>query len=195
MKKFRTVLLAFCMAGLMAGCGSTADVETTSVIIDKKGAITQVIVEDFNQPYYNADELKGEIEQKAGQYNTSSGNEKAIVLDSLSVSDQGVVKVKLEFAGWQDYTGFNEKLLFVGTVSEAYSAGYTFPDMTIAADGSRLDSADVLEKGDMHIAIMEETQSIRVPAKIAYYSEGASLSDEKTAVNLNEGQTAFIIYE
>lgn len=195
MKKIRTVLLVLCMMGLMAGCGGVADADTTSVIIDKKGAVTQVIVEDFNQPYYNVDELKSEIEQKAGQYNASSGNEKAIVLDSLSVSDQGVVKVTLEFAGWQDYTGFNEKLLFVGTVSEAYNAGYTFPDMKVAQDGSRLGSADVLEKGDMHIAIMEESQSIRVPTKIAYYSEGISLSGEKTAVNLNEGQTAFVIYE
>ncbi len=195
MKKLCAVLCTVCMMFLMAGCGNVADAESTSVIIDKKGAITQVIVESFDQPYYNADELRSEIEQKAGQYNTSSGNEKAIVLDLLEVSDQGVIKVKIEYAGYQDYTAFNEKLLFIGTVSEAYHAGYAFPDMTQAAGGSDLSASDVLEKGEKHMVIMDEAQQLKVPGKILYYSQGISLADEKTAVNLNDGQTAFVIYE
>lgn len=195
MKKVYTVLLALCIAGIVCGCSAKTDVDKTSVIIDKKGAVTQVIVEDFSQPYYNQEELKSQIEQKAAQYNQSCGNQEGAVLDELDVSEQGQIKVRMKFAGSQDYTSFNEKLLFVGTVSDAYSAGYSFPDMTAVSDGGRLAASEVLEKGGMHIAVLEESQQLKLPGKIAYYSEGVSLIDDKTAINLNEGQTAFVIYE
>lgn len=195
MKKIHTVLLALCMAGIVCGCSAKADADKTSVIIDKKGAVTQIIVEDFSQPYYNQEELKEQIEQKAAQHNQSCGNQEGAVLDELDVSEQGQIKVRMKFAGCQDYASFNEKLLFVGTVSEAYSAGYSFPDMTAVTDGGRLAASEVLEKGGMHIVVIEETQQLKLPGKIAYYSEGVSLVDDKTAINLNEGQTAFVIYE
>lgn len=198
MKKISVVLVSLCLMLTLGACAGlpfgTADADATSVIVDKKGTITQIIVESFEQSYYNADELKAEIESKAEQYNTRIGKESAVVLKDMNLSEDKQIKVRMQYAEAANYSEFNEKLLFAGTISEAYAAGYSFVDMK-AADGQSLSAQDVLEKGDMHVVIMEEAQQAITPSKIAYVSDGVSIVDDKLAVNMNEGQIAFIIYE
>ena len=64
-----------------------------------------------------------------------------------------------------------------------------------SVDGSQISESDVLELGDKNAVILEEQQQVKVHGKITHISDGISLVDEKTAVNLNEGQTGCIIYE
>ena len=45
------------------------------------------------------------------------------------------------------------------------------------------------------MVVLEEAQQVIVPGNICYISDGVSVVEEKRAVNLNEGQNAFIIYE
>ena len=156
MKKRNMVFLMAAMLCLLSACGKETDVDTNTVIIEKKGQITEAIVEDFEQPYYDQEELKREIED--------------------------------------DYTSFNEKQLFAGKVADVYARGYSFPQMK-SVDGSQISEADVLELGDKNAVILEEQQQVKVHGKITHISDGISLVDEKTAVNLNEGQTGCIIYE
>lgn len=193
MKKWRAVFLMVCVAGLLCACQKETDVDTNTVIIDKKGQITEAIVEEFDQPYYDLDELKSNIEGQVASYNTQSGNEEAVSLDKIELTEQ-TVHVNITFADYNAYTGFNEKELFAGTVADAYSAGYEFPQMK-QTDGTAISQADVLELGEKHAVILEEQQQVKVPGKITHISDGVSLVDDKTAVNLNEGQKAFIIYE
>ena len=193
MKKWRAVFLMVCVAGLLCACQKETDVDTNTVIIDKKGQITEAIVEEFNQPYYDLDELKSNIEGQVASYNTQSGNAEAVSLDKIELTEQ-TVHVNITFADYNAYTGFNEKELFAGTVADAYSAGYEFPQMK-QTDGTAISQADVLELGEKHAVILEEQQQVKVPGKITHISDGVSLVDDKTAVNLNEGQKAFIIYE
>ena len=193
MKKWRAVFLMVCVACLLCACQKETDVDTNTVIIDKKGQITEAIVEEFNQPYYDLDELKSNIEGQVASYNTQSSNEEAVSLDKIELTEQ-TVHVNITFADYNAYTGFNEKELFAGTVADAYSAGYEFPQMK-QTDGTAVSQADVLELGEKHVVILEEQQQVKVPGKITHISDGVSLVDDKTAVNLNEGQKAFIIYE
>lgn len=193
MKKWRTAFLMVCIACLLCACQKETDVDTNTVIIDKKGQITEAIVEEFNQPYYDLDELKSDIEGQIASYNAQSGSEEAVILDKIELTEQ-TVHVNLIFADYNAYTGFNEKELFAGTVADAYSAGYEFPQMK-QTDGTVISQADVLELGEKHVVIMEELQQVKVPGRITHISDGVSLVDDKTAINLNEGQTAFIIYE
>lgn len=198
MKKLSVVLVTLCLMFSLCACEApsfgSVDADTTSVVIDKKGGITQIIVESFEQPYYNAQELQSEIETKAAQYNTRVNKEEAVKLDDLTLSEDKQIKVKLEFDGADDYSAFNEKLLFVGTVSQAYDAGYTFVDMK-GIQGETLSAQGVLEKGDMYVVITDELQQVITPSKIAYVSEGVSIADDKIAVNGANGQRSFIIYE
>lgn len=196
MKKMKALLLSGCLIGLLCGCGAGTKIDTNTVILDKKGAVTEAIVEDFSQPYYDADELKAEIESKAAKYNSETGVEDAVSLEKLELSEDKVISVRLTFKSCGDYASFNEKELFAGTVADAYAAGYTFSSMKdVNQENVVLSAEDVLEKGSMHIVILEEAQQVIVPSDICYISDGVSLVSKKQAVNLNEGERAFIIYE
>lgn len=197
MKRIKAILAAGCMAGLLCACGMIGEnIDATTVKFQKDGGVTQIIVEDFSQPYYNAEELERDITAKISEYNAKAGAEDAIVLKDVALGEDKRISVKLDFKNCADYKTFNEKELFCGTVADAYSAGYEFTTMRdVAQESVVLSSADVLEKSDMHMVILEEAQQVIVPGKICYISDGISMVDEKRAVNLNEGQKAFIIYE
>ena len=197
MKKIKISLLVGCVTVILSACNMFGgSVDTTTVSFDKDGTVTETIVEDFAQPYYDVEELKNDIASEVSAYNAKAGDEKAVVLGDVELSDEKVVRVEMEFKGYADYKAFNEKELFWGTVAEAYSAGYEFTSMRdVSREGVVLSAADVLEKGDAHIVILEEAQQVIVPGKIVYISDGVSLVEEKRAVNLNEGQRAFLIYE
>lgn len=196
MKNRLCVLLAALSVLCITGCGEPKqiDVDTNSVMVDKKGIITQAIVEDFSQPYYNADELQKEIETKISTYNTSAGTEDAITLDRFELSDSKVLSVYIKYQAGSDYFNFNEKDFFAGTVAEANEKGNILPNMK-ASDGSSVSESEILENGDYGIIITEEAQQILTPKPIAFVSEGVSIIDENTAVNLNEGEKAYVIYK
>ena len=194
MKKRNMIFLMAAMLCLLSACGKETDVDTNTVIIEKKGQITEAIVEDFEQPYYDQEELKREIEDKISQFNTQSGDGKeAVELEKFELEDK-VIRVNITFPDSDAYTSFNEKQLFAGKDADVYARGYSFPQMK-SVDGSQISEADVLELGDKNAVILEEQQQVKVHGKITHISDGISLVDEKTAVNLNEGQTGCIIYE
>lgn len=197
MKRIKAILTVGCMALLLCACDMIGgSVDTTTVSFQKDGGVTQIIVEDFSQPYYNAEELEGDITSKIMDYNAKTGVEDAIVLKDVKLGEDKRICVKIEFKSSADYKSFNEKELFCGMVADAYREGYEFTTMRdVAQEGVVLSAADVLEKGDMHMIILEEAQQVIVPGKICYISDGISIVEEKRAVNLNEGQKAFIIYE
>ena len=196
MRKLRTVLLLGCMASFICACGLGNKVDTNTVAFDKNGEVTETIVEDFSQPYYDIEELKTDIQAEISQYNAKAGSEDAVKLGDMELTDEKVICVEMEFKSSADYKAFNEKELFWGTVADAYGAGYEFTSMRdVSQEGIVLSAKDVLEKGDMHIVILEEAQQVIVPGKIAYTSDGVSLVEESRAVNLNDGQKAFILYE
>ena len=196
MRKLRTVLLLGCMASFICACGLGNKVDTNTVAFDKNGEVTETIVEDFSQPYYDIEELKTDIQAEISQYNAKAGSEDAVELGDVELTDEKVIYVEMEFKSSADYKAFNEKELFWGTVADAYGAGYEFASMRdVSQEGIVLSAKDVLEKGDMHIVILEEAQQVIVPGKIAYTSDGVSLVEESRAVNLNDGQKAFILYE
>ena len=197
MKKGKLILLVGCFALSLCACGMLGGkVDTTTVSFEKNGEITETIVEDFSQPYYDVEELKGDITTKISEYNAKAGDAEAVTLGDVELNEEKTVFVDMHFKSATDYKAFNDKELFWGTVADAYGAGYEFTSMRdVAQEGVVLSASDVLEKGDMHMVILEEAQQVIVPGKICYISDGISLIEEKRAISLNEGQIAFIIYE
>lgn len=197
MKKIKILFLAGCLTALLGACGlAGGKIDTTTVSFNKDGTIKETIVEDFSQPYYDMEELKSDISSEISAYNNATGDQEAVVLGDVELSEDKQIHVEIEFKSYKDYKAFNEKELFWGTVADAYNAGFEFTSMRdVMQEGVVLSAADVLEKGDMHMVVLEEAQQLIVPGKIAYISDGVSVIEEKRAVNLNEGQNAFIIYE
>ena len=182
MKKRKLLVAVTGLSMLLGACAFTDDVDTTTISVDKKGAVKETIIEDFDKDYYDAAELSQMIEQEITEYNSRVSADGNVELSSCEeIADGAQIKVVIEYASFADYHDMNGRVLFAGTVSDAYNAGYEFV-ATQSADGQSIDGAKVLEMGDKYIVISEETLSIKTDGKIVYVSEGVSIVGDKTAV-------------
>ena len=196
MKKRRLLVAVTGLSLLLGACGFMEDVDTTTISVDKKGAVKETIIEDFDKDYYDAAELSQMIEQEITEYNSRFSAGGNVELSSCEEIEEGAqIKVVIEYASSTDYQNMNGRVLFAGTVSDAYNAGYEFVSMQ-SADGQSVDAAKVLELGDKHMVISEEALSIKAAGKILYVSEGVSIAGDKTAVLPDDGEKlSYIIYE
>lgn len=196
MKNKRLLLAVTCLTLLLCGCAFSKDVDTTTIIIDKKGMVVESIVEDFDKDYYHADDLESMITREIQEYNSTAGGEK-VKLDSFEQTEDGKqVKVEIQYGSADDYKQMNERELFCGTVSDAYNAGYEFVSMTDQETGAAVSKEGVLELGSKKIVISEEALDIRVSGKITHVSEGVTVKDNKTATLPDDGESlSYVIYE
>ena len=125
--RIKNMIPAMLMAAvILTGCGAqqAQALDETGIILDKDRRVTQVIVESFDRSYYNADELRSQIEAKITQ---AAGDKDSprVKLQKFELSEDGQLSVGIEFATGDDYASFNGKTLFTGTVDEAAAKGYT----------------------------------------------------------------------
>lgn len=66
MRKSVCFCLLICMLSVLAGCGGSVPAEST-IALDKKGKITDTIVEEFDKDFYDSEELQSEIECGTGR--------------------------------------------------------------------------------------------------------------------------------
>jgi len=191
-KKSMRILLALSLMLLMGGCafGNKAVSENT-IIVDKDGIISGIIVEEFQDEDYEQEELEQLIEEKIATFN--QGGEQ-IKLEKFEVSE-GKTYVHLSYQTAQDYKEFNNEDLFSGSVSDAGSAGYEFVDVKSVKEGeSGLDAGSVSQKSGMKILIFEEPVAVRVAGTIAYVSDGVTVTGKKEAKADGEG-LFYVLYE
>lgn len=194
MKKKRLVMAVAGLALLLGGCAFGGQIDTTTISVDKKGVVTETIVESFEKDYYDITGLETMVSGEITTYNNAAGSE-AVKLKSCEEMDTQQVKVTIEYVSSNDYTNMNDRELFCGTVSDAYSAGYEFTAMK-SEDGQSIEGTKILELGEKGMVISEEALSIRVPGKIVYVSEGVNMVGENTAVLPDDGdKLSYIIYE
>ena len=128
MKKSTTGLfgiLVLLLASLwMTGCQDLKNVKESTVTVDKKGAVTEALVEDFSAENYDAEELKDSVKKLVKSYNAQVGKER-VTIQQMEVRG-GTAKVTLHFETDEDYRGFNQTDFFSGPVKEAMEAEYPF---------------------------------------------------------------------
>ena len=197
MKKIGLMLLSVLISMALFGCGQEKSDDTTTITVEKSGKIVGSIVEDFDKEYYSEDELKEMIASDIAKFNNSSDGE-SVKLNSISVSD-GVAKTTLTYKDAESYAGFNDVILFEGTVAEAYNAGYSFDDVTLKSateDGVTLDKSGILAEGSMHIVITDENEKIKTYKNIAYISSNVTLVNKKeAAVAETEEPVTYILFK
>lgn len=196
MKRFKYgVCMIACMMALTA-CTEGKTTEETTVAIDKKGKISSVIVDEFGQDYYSEEDLKNFTLAEVNSYNGEHGDQ-AVTLSKVEGQDEQVV-VRMEYASAEDYAAFNRKQLFVGTVAQAYEAGYSL-DVALsntAESDQTIGKSEILEMGNKNIVIAEENILYQLPSKALYISGNGEMLKNTVVKKLYTEQESmlYIIY-
>lgn len=181
MRKWKKILIMTAALCMLTGCGSLASENTNTISIQKDGKIEHTIVEQFERNYYDEDELSQMAQEKIGRYNNGGDN---IACESVKAGD-GKIVVKMVYQSEADYTEFNNRELFCGTVKQASEKGYSLQNL-VSADGEALDAADLEALSENHVVIVQtkkgEELDVRVYDTIVYASEDITFSGKKDAL-------------
>lgn len=197
MKKIKYLLLILIISLMLAACGNPATKDPDSNIsIEKNGSVEAVIIDSFEQSYYNLDELKTMIDTEIDGYNQVSG--KKIELKKLSL-DNDIVRVIMSYDSTEDYAAFNSQTLFVGSYDEAVAKGYSMNVILSSAvnPSQTISEPDIKAFNKEKIVITDAAETIYVPGKILYISDNATvLEGAKSAKSsgLNNG-LIYIVYK
>ncbi|MBR0398891.1 MAG: hypothetical protein IJI10_11575 [Eubacterium sp.] len=193
---------------LLTGCEFANRGSATELQADEEGKLIQTIVEPADQTI-DMDALEQYIKDKIDAADSSDGTSAAaaegssasssaksssqdgIQLDSCKVKD-GKLQIRLNYAGYEQYTAFNETACFCGTIREAQNAGYSFDRTFLDEKGKAADdaAASITERADeWKVLIVEEPMRLRVPDKILYTSENLKASGRTTAVVKEKGDS------
>lgn len=222
--RLAAIALGLLMSVALVGCGSGTPkiekAEQSGIYLTEEGNVTVFLVETFDKEYYDAAELEqmilSEIEDynataKAGETaditadNTAKEGETAAVqvIDILSPAEKNAsvsganadtITVQMEYASSADYTAFNGKVLFFGTIAQAETSGYPVKtDLKSVAGDEVLKKADASAMSENHILIFEESIAVHVPYEVLYVSEGVTVDGKTVVFEETEGKVATVI--
>lgn len=194
MRKSVCFVLLACMISALAGCGSVP--EESTLAIDKKGKITDTVVESFDKDFYDSEELQKEIESELAEYNKNFAADH-ITMKKFEVKD-GTATLQLVFDGSEYYEDYTENTLFTGTLPEAEAEGYELSGELLDADGAKTDRASLEDADEAKVLVLEtdEAMQVKVPGKILAVSAGGNVSvTGKKQAAVTDGGLSFIIYK
>ena len=194
MRKSVCFVLLACMISALAGCGSVP--KESTLAIDKKGKITDTVVESFDKDFYDSEELQKEIESELAEYNKNFAADH-ITMKKFEVKD-GTATLQLVFDGSEYYEDYTENTLFTGTLPEAEAEGYELSGELLDADGAKTDRASLEDADEAKVLVLEtdEAMQVEVPGKILAVSAGGDVSvTGKKQAAVTDGGLSFIIYK
>lgn len=177
MQKGKAFLLILVLSGVLVGCGGEKTPEVSSVSIGKDGTIVHQIVGGFEQNYYEMDGLKALASDRVAEYCENNG-EGSVTLSSVEEKD-GTILLQLTYATDADYSGFNNRELFVGTLDEAGQHGYPLEGVAfISAEGKPMELGFMEEQDKKRIAIIATKPSeelvVNTYGKVLYINQSAT---------------------
>lgn len=197
MRRGRFLAVLLCTCCLLTGCSGFSP-EISGIKIDKKGRVTEVVRENFNQSYYSEDELKAQLTNEVEAYNSQAGD-KAVKSKGLKVKN-GVAELTMNYATFQDYASFNQVDFYVGDVIGAIQAGYMFEGSFRTVSGGKVNEesavwgSEIIGGKNYNAVIVKGPLLVEVPGSIVYVSENVKVTDKSTVV-VDEASRAYILYE
>lgn len=91
--------LALAAVLLLSGCGGIEKMTETTVTVDDKGTVEELLLEDFSDETYNEEELTAQINELVEAYNKEAGSE-AVSVKSMQVKDKQA-KYSWNISLWQ----------------------------------------------------------------------------------------------
>lgn len=122
MHKGKIALFILAVSCGLIGCGQDSGPDISSVSIGKDGTIAHQIVGGFEQNYYEMDGLESLAADRVAEYCAENGQD-SVTLGSIEEEDDKIL-IHINYATDRDYSRFNNRELFVGTMTEANAMGY-----------------------------------------------------------------------
>lgn len=165
----------------LAGCGKAkGPASESSITFHRDGTVNSVVVEDFDESFYQVQEMKQMIEREIVLYNEKHQDGK-VTLVSCEAAD-GKACVELQFKRGADYAAFNRAELFFGTVEEAILEGYCVNIKLKNVLGDNIIHSDHLSDfSDYHMIVLKDHAMLHTYDSILYTSANVELNDDKSA--------------
>ncbi len=180
MRKVIMILLGLLLCMSVVGCGNNSATEAV-LKIDKTGQVTSVLVEEFEQDYYNLGELEEMIRLEISTYNQEKAEER-IVLVSIEVIE-GLAKAVIQYKDYTDYAAFTETQFFVGTVEEAVAEGINLNHVMLeAGKDNTVSHQQIRELIDYNLVVWQGDMPVEVPGKIMYHTGELTLLGSKKII-------------
>lgn len=207
-RKLYVALLVFAAASVTTSCGTSFEAEESTVYITKEGNVIGADIEDFNEDYYDEEELKAYITESIEQYVESNGDG-SLQLQKFQTGTEkegGVTaQLYLDYATYIDYALFNDITMFAGTVADAQKEGYAFDQGFLkveegSADGS-MDIKELLEDEKTKVVVIGDETLVRIDGEIRAVSDGNTEVTGKNTVRVHydvedeDAQPAYILYQ
>lgn len=193
MKKACIFLLVLTSAFLLIGCSDKFEPTESTIYITSKGQVQSALMEDFEEAYYDFEELTEAVEKEVKTYNLDV-NAEAVTIRSLTEGNDEVTLL-MDYESVEDYTAFNDVILFHGSYAEASAAGYV-PVELYDTEGMLVDF-DAVNSDRLKVVVTEESVCIQTGGKIKYVSDNVTVIDKKLARAMEAGKSypAFIVYK
>lgn len=204
-KKISISVVCVIMAGLLSACGNSFKADCNTVYVQKNGTVKGASIEKLDKENYSEEELEEFIDEKVEAYQKEH-DKKSVKVSDFSVKD-GVAKLFMEYAGYEDYQELNGVTLFAGTVPQALAAGYDFDTtFTGVKDGKASDEveSDEVKESDYKVIILSEKIDVKVDGTIKYMSSDYTSVKAEDTVSIQLPEDAedgadlslvYIVYE
>ncbi len=191
---YPVVFLAMC-SFLLSACGIEA--EGSSTKITKDDTIESKIVEQFDKPYYDIEELQQNILEEAAYFNREAG-QSAISVEKIEEKD-GFVMVEMTYDNAEDFAKFNDMTFFVGKPMDAVQSGYDLNKVLSSVSNSleTVGLSDILAMDDVLILITDTRDPVILNGKASYISSNVTTDKKcKTLFFDEESESlSYIIYK
>lgn len=180
MQKGIAILLVLALSCGLIGCGQDKAPEVSSVSIGKDGKIVHQIVGDFEQNYYEMEGLQSLAADRVAEYCADNGAD-SVTLESVEEKD-GKILIRFDYATDRDYSEFNHRDLFVGTIKEAMDQGYpleSVPFVSSAGDAMEIGYMDNYEAKQIAIIATKPSEElvVNIYGKVLYINRGSGETD------------------
>ncbi len=192
--KMKTGLLLSAVMLLVSACGNDGGGETTSITVQKDGTILSYIVENFEQDYYDGEELQQAILMEAADYNKTAGSGR-INVEKVNV-DSGVATVRMTYQEAGDYAGFNHMIFFVGSAENAekdYELNVVLSGIKDTND--TVGKADILAMKDYKLLITDVQEPVFLDGRAEYISDNVTVSSDRKNVQLSGDGLGYVLYK
>lgn len=192
-----SALLLILIATLFTACGKGDKVSKTTLYIDKKGKLTEAIVEGWDTSLYNEKDLEKYIDKEIDAYEASN-KDSSVKLKKFKVEDKKI-RVIITYDSIKSYSQFNKVTAFDGTIKQAQEQGYLFEGEFVSTDGKPSITVEQLDgSSDYYAVILSEKQEVFTDFKILYASTNVKIEkDGKKAVISDEDMNSpvYLIYK